>query len=202
RNQAIASVSVRSNGLSADDPRFFQNRFEGNGSGIGIEALAAVAGSYVAPDVEECTFRNLATAVRIRASHFPGACTAAGQVRSCNLTDCDTGVHVSSAGSVQTTLSVAVDHCRFADCDTGVYAETLSGGLATTSQDDVTVANSVFIRCAAGVAARVQLPSSGGQDLSVSNSTFNECGFGIDCWALGVFFNQRTFTGLTMHDCA
>src|SRR5690606_36360231 len=77
-----------------------------------------------------------------------------------------------------------------------------SGGLATTSQDDVTVANSVFIRCAAGVAARVQLPSSGGQDLSVSNSTFNECGFGIDCWALGVFFNQRTFTGLTMHDCA
>lgn len=202
RNQAMASVSLSSNGASADDPRFFQTVFEGNGSGIGIEALAAVSGSFVAPDVEECHFRNLATAVRIRASQFPGVSTGLGLVRSCNFEDCGTGVQASSAGSPQSTLAVTVELCRFADCDSGVSVATQRIGLAAASQDSMTVSDAVFIRCATGVKA-VLLPmmASGGQDLSVTNSTFFDCGFGIDCRAFGVFTNHRTFTGLTLDSC-
>lgn len=201
RNQAIASVSLRSNGLSADDPRFFQNVFEGNGTGAGIETLAAVAGSIVAPDVEECVFRNLATAVRIRASHFPGASTAVGQIRSCNIEDCGMGVHASAQGSSQTTLSVTVNLCRFADCDSGVYAEALNGTLATVSVSNVTVRDSAFVRCVTGVESRVQLAAGGGQDLTVTDSTFSDCGFGIDSQAMGQFDNERTLTGLTIDSC-
>lgn len=201
RNQAMASVSLRSNGASADDPRFFQTVFEGNGSGIGIEALAAVSGSFVAPDVEECHFRNLATAVGIRASLFPGVSTGLGQVRSCSFEDCGIGVQASSAGGAQTTLAVTVTLCRFADCNSGVYAETRSGDLALAAQDNVSVSDSTFIRCATGIEARVQLPFSGGQDLTVTNSTFLDCGFGIDCQALGVFTNQRTFSALMLDSC-
>ena len=199
RNQAIAAVSIRSNGLAADDPRFFQNVFVG--PGIGIEALATTAGAYVAPDVEECHFRNLTTAVAIRAAQFPGVATAIGLIRSCNIEGCGTGVHASSAGSVQNTLAVTVELCRFADCGSGVYAETLNGVLGAAPQDNVTVANSVFIRCATGVKCNVQLVSGGGQDLAVSNSTFVDCGFGVDCQALGSFTTQRTFSGLTIDAC-
>ena len=201
RNQAIASVAVRSNGASADDPRFFQTVFEGDGSGIGIEATASVPGSVVAPDVEECHFRNLASAVRVRASLYPGVATAIGLVRSCNFKDCDTGVHASSLGGSQTTLAITVERCRFANCDVGVQAEKQSGGFAQALQDSVTVSGSAFLNCVTGIQCTMQQSSSGGQNQSVRDSTFMACGIGIECRGLGVFSNDRTFTNLTLDGC-
>ncbi len=180
QNQTVAAVSLLNLGNSGDDPRFFQSTFQGLGrgaGGTGIEAVARGNGGVVAPDVDECTFRDLGTAVAATA-HFQAVNgIAAGTVRSCNLERCGTGVRIETGGA-SVHCNIAVSHSRFFDCSLGVQSILSNWTYSPAAEDLVTVGDSVFLACGIAIDSSSSM-YFGASRCEVTASTFDGCTKGL-----------------------
>jgi hypothetical protein len=179
RNQTTAAVSILNLGSSGDDPRFFQSTFQGLGStvGIGIEAIARGNGCVVAPDVDECTFRDYAVALSTSVEHLAVTGIAGGSFRSSQAERCGIGVRIESSGN-NVRADVDVHHGRFADCGRGVYLVPSKWTYAPGSPDQVDVQQSVFLRCGAGV-EQWSAMNLGPTRIDIAWSTFVDCTKGL-----------------------
>ncbi|HLU40133.1 MAG TPA: choice-of-anchor Q domain-containing protein [Planctomycetota bacterium] len=143
QNQSRACVHVGDAGSSRGiDPRFFQTLFRS--APRGIEVIASTPGAVVFPDVGECTFTALGTAVYLDDTSSGG--NVGGLFRTSWFRQCDRGVHVRSGPSANTT-NFEVWSSRFADIrDEAVFLE-------VTRPPDPTahVELSQFVRCGTAI---------------------------------------------------
>ena len=201
RHQTQAAISIRPNGTSGDDPRFFQNTFED--VQIGVEAVASGDNGHVAPDVDECTFLRCGTGVAMTAGLLPSFATATavlGQVRSCNFQDCHTGIRVESSGA-DSWYDVAITHCRLAHCTAGIRATsmTVNNGYP---QEHLAIADCVVRDCATGI--WLERPYGMGSQrhaLEIDRTAIRDCGLGIRQQAYYSFHHRATFTDVTIASC-
>lgn len=197
RNQTTASVSIQPLGASVDDPRFFQNTFVG--STIGIEASTDSLSMRSAPDIEECEFRTCGVGVVLEA-WSQAASGAMGQVRSCNLDACVTGVRVASS-MYESYFDILVSHCRFSQCVRGIHAESLSMN-SFTHVDRIVVTDSVALNCGTGIDIdRVSSMGQQDQDVQIRRSTLRDCGVGVRMFGSGNILHIALLEDVIISDC-
>lgn len=197
RNQTTASVSIQPLGASVDDPRLFQNTFVG--SAIGIEASTDSLSMRSAPDIEECEFRTCGVGVVLEA-WSQAASGAMGQVRSCSMDSCATGLSVVSYG-LHSFFDVVVSHCRFSQCGLGVHAESgTTNDLGQTNR--IVISDAVVSNCGTGIdvdsSSAIETHS---QDVQIVRTCIRQCSIGLRMNAATDFFHTALLEDVIIDTC-
>jgi hypothetical protein len=189
RHQTVAAISLRPNATGGDDPRFFQNLF--HNVPIGIEAVADGRNSRVAPDIDECVFRDCGIGVTVAATFGPSmtqAAVALGTVRSCQFERCQTGALIANTSS-SGNFDVMLHHNRMVGCQIGLRS--LSEPLVMQGSlpiDRLSIEDSVFLDCNSGMS--IERPRSWDRtrrtELQIARTTARHCGTGLNMTS-GVF---------------
>lgn len=201
RHQAQAAISIRPNGTSGDDPRFFQNTFED--VQVGIEAIAAGNNGHVAPDVDECTFLRCGTGVAMTASMLPSfaqSTAVIGQVRSCSFQDCYTGIYVESSG-VDSWYDIAITHCRVVHCTAGMHTTSMAMNNGYPLEH-LAIADTVVRDCPTGIwTERPYGMGTQRHTLEIDRTAFRTCGVGLQQQAFYAFVHYATLSDVTFASC-
>lgn len=201
RHQTVAAILLQPNGTSADDPRFFQNRFED--VQIGVSARTFGNGSHVAPDVEECVFLRCGTGVALVASIDPPWAqntSVTGQVRSCSFDQCYSGIYLETSGG-NSSHDVSISHCRVANGTSGVSVASFATN-SLNPQEHLAITDTAVIGCTHGI--RVERPYGMGRqtmDLQIERTTIRGCTTGLGLSAFGEFLRTTRLTDVLITGC-
>lgn len=200
RNQGAAGIAIEPNGTDADDPRFFQNRFDN--CSTGILGLAEGGPERVAPDIEECHFNACGDGVHLSGEMASSSSstlseTTNGLIRSCTFTQCSRATLINHDG-LQGGSNNIVQHCSFSQCDCGISWPLQLG---QSHAHTLSVETCTFVDCTHGIQQWSAGMPTANVSLTVHSSTFRHSGKGIEVEHSAVGLVDLQVTGTTFESC-
>lgn len=169
--QRLAGIRIANFGNSIEDPRLFQNYFEG--PQYGVEIVASGANAIAVPDIDENEFDSMGSA----GIYFEGSSNGGnigGAIRFNRFRGGADGVVLVSATGAGLT-SANISNCHF----WGLSGAAIDVRLTQPVSPLVLVDECVFTACGTGFRL-TGVPEAGGYAATIERSTFQGCSKGLD----------------------